>query len=110
MPERWAPEHASTLAQSTRERYATVYSVHIAPWLDDFPVRDLTVARLRAWQTERIRSGVSPGTVGTPAEAASARASILDPMRAMTAAGGPTKVIPACVHASAKPAFSDRKP
>lgn len=61
--ERWAPEHASTLAPSTRERYATVYSVHIAPWLDDLPMRELTVARLRAWQTERTKSGVSPGTI-----------------------------------------------
>ena len=36
--ERWAPEHAVTLDPSTRERYAEVYGVHIAPWLDDVPL------------------------------------------------------------------------
>lgn len=61
--ERWAPEHAATLAQSTRERYASVYSVHIGPWLDDVPLGELTVAVLRGWQAERIRSGVNPGTI-----------------------------------------------
>lgn len=61
--ERWAPEHASTLAQSTRERYANVYAVHIAPWLDGVPIGEITVARLRAWQAERIKAGVNPGTI-----------------------------------------------
>lgn len=61
--ERWAPEHAAMLAQSTRERYAAAYGVHIAPWLDEVPLRELTVSRLRAWQTEQIRAGVSPGTI-----------------------------------------------
>jgi integrase len=61
--ERWAPEHASTLAHSTRERYANVYTVHIAPWLDTVPIGEITVARLRAWQAERIKAGVSPGTI-----------------------------------------------
>jgi hypothetical protein len=36
--ERWAPEHAVMLADSTRDRYAEVYGVHIAPWLDDVPL------------------------------------------------------------------------
>ena len=50
--ERWAPEHASTLAQSTRERYANIYAVHLAPWLDDVPLGEITVALLRGWQAE----------------------------------------------------------
>ena len=37
--------------------------------------------------------GVSPGTTGTPADCIKRRASILDPMRAMTVDGGPTKMI-----------------
>jgi integrase len=61
--ERWAPEHAVTLAPSTRERYANVYAVHIAPWLDDVPLAELTVAVLRGWQAERIKAGVGPGTI-----------------------------------------------
>jgi integrase len=61
--ERWAPEHGSTLAQSTRERYASAYNVHIAPWLDELPLRELTVAELRRWQAELIKAGVNPGTI-----------------------------------------------
>jgi len=61
--ERWAPEHAATLAQSTRDRYAGVYSVHIAPWLNDVSLRELSVAALRAWQTERLKAGVGPDTI-----------------------------------------------
>jgi integrase len=61
--ERWAPEHAVTLEQSTRERYANAYEVHIAPWLDQVPLADLTVARLRQWQMGRLNAGVSAGTI-----------------------------------------------
>jgi integrase len=61
--DRWAPEHAETLAASTRERYANVYVVHIEPWLGDVPLPELTVARLRAWQAERLSAGVQPGTI-----------------------------------------------
>jgi integrase len=61
--DRWAPEHGATLAQATRERYANAYSVHIAPWLDDVPLGEITVALLRGWQAERLRAGVNPGTI-----------------------------------------------
>jgi len=61
--QRWAPEHAVALEQSTRERYANVYALHVAPWLDDVPLAELTVGRLRAWQAERIAAGVKPGTI-----------------------------------------------
>jgi integrase len=61
--DRWAPEHGATLAQATRERYANAYAVHIAPWLDDVPIREITVALLRGWQAERARAGASPDTI-----------------------------------------------
>jgi integrase len=61
--ERWAPEHGSLLARSTRERYADVYGVHISPTLDAVPLAEITVSRLRQWQTERLRAGVQPGTI-----------------------------------------------
>jgi integrase len=61
--ERWAPEHAATLEQSTRERYANAYAVHIAPWLDDVPLQEITVARLRGWQVERVKAGTKAGTI-----------------------------------------------
>lgn len=61
--ERWAPEHGVSLARRTREAYASAYSVHVAPWLDDVPIRDLTVSRLRAWQADRVAAGVSSETI-----------------------------------------------
>jgi len=61
--ERWAPEHAVTLADSTRERYAEVYSVHIAPWLDDVPLGHFSAPLLHAWQAALIKGGVGPGTI-----------------------------------------------
>lgn len=62
--QRWATEHAPHLAQSTRERYANVYACHVSDQLGDLPLGDLTVARLRAWQANLLKQGVSPGTVG----------------------------------------------
>jgi hypothetical protein len=37
-------------------------------------------------------------------------ASLLEPMARMAPGGGPMKTMPAALQASAKPAFSDRKP
>jgi site-specific recombinase XerD len=61
--ERWAPEHASTLAASTRERYAGCDAVHVAPTLDAVPLAEITVGRLRQWQAERVKAGVQPGSI-----------------------------------------------
>ena len=61
--QRWAPEHAATLEQSTRERYANVYKCHVWRALGDVPLGQLTVARLREWQAALIEAGVNPGTV-----------------------------------------------
>ena len=55
-------------------------------------------------------AGSLPGTTGTPAAAASRRASSLEPALAMTAGDGPTNRSPACSHASANAALSERKP
>jgi hypothetical protein len=59
----WAPEHGAMLARRTRERYASLHELHIAPWLDDVPIGELTVARLRAWQSGRLADGVSADTI-----------------------------------------------
>jgi integrase len=61
--ERWVPEHGAVLARSTREAYAAVHGRHIAPYLDDVPLRDITVSVLRRWQAERIASGARHGAV-----------------------------------------------
>ncbi len=51
-----------------------------------------------------------PGTTGTPAAIASARAAVLLPIRSMASGEGPMKVIPASRQARANPAFSARNP
>lgn len=61
--ERWAPEHAATLEESTRDRYADVYRLHVEPWLGEVPLVELTVSRLRAWQAERAADGAGVGTL-----------------------------------------------
>ena len=61
--ERWAPEHGSTLEPGTRERYASAYKVHIAATFHEVPLGEITVSAIRAWQAERIKAGVNPGTV-----------------------------------------------
>jgi integrase len=52
-----------TLEQSTRDRYANVHACHVAPRLDDVPLNEFTVARLRGWQAELVKAGVNPGTI-----------------------------------------------
>ena len=49
-------------------------------------------------------------SVGTPAARAAAIARALLPVRVSTPASGPTNVMPALAHASARAGFSDRKP
>lgn len=61
--DRWAPEHGVTLEQSTRDRYAQVHALHIAPFLDDVPLKEITVGTLRSWQAERLAAGIRPGTI-----------------------------------------------
>ena len=51
-----------------------------------------------------------PGTTGTPALCISFRAAALLPMARITSPEGPMKVMPAASQASAKSAFSLRKP
>jgi integrase len=61
--DRWTPEHAVTLEQTTRERYANVHALHIAPVLDDVPLREITVSVLRRWQARLIAGGMKPASV-----------------------------------------------
>lgn len=61
--DRWAREHAASLEQSTRDRYADAYRLHIEPWLGELPLTEITVGRLRSWQAERLADGVGVGTI-----------------------------------------------
>ena len=60
---RWAPEHAATLAVATRIRYSEVYATHIAPWFEGVPLTEISKSMISAWQVERRRAGVNPGTL-----------------------------------------------
>ena len=51
-----------------------------------------------------------PGSTGTPASAAMARARPLSPIAAIVAGSGPIHVKPAWFTASAKAAFSESRP
>ena len=51
-----------------------------------------------------------PGTVGTPASAATLRADTLSPIARIAAGGGPTQISPASSTACANVGFSARKP
>jgi integrase len=59
--ERWSPE--VELAETTRERYASVYGVHIEPRLGRVPVNQIDVSLLRGWQRELRKGGAGVGTV-----------------------------------------------
>jgi integrase len=61
--QRWVPEHAAALEQSTRKRYDSAYRLHVEPTLDHLPLSELTVARLRAWQVALLEAGVSPTSI-----------------------------------------------
>ena len=69
----------------------------------------IACARLAISRSSRP-SAPNPGTTGTPAAAMIRFASILLPIRRMASGGGPMKTTPACAQASAKSAFSARKP
>ncbi len=53
---------------------------------------------------------MAPGTIGTPALSISSRDLVFEPIASIAFAGGPMKVIFAFSQASAKGAFSARKP
>ena len=82
--------------------------------LDDALAGDDDYRFLGAYADDRLVGyacwGPTPGTTGTFSWMATRRAAILSPMDRMAAGGGPMKTRPAAAHASAKPAFSARKP
>ena len=59
----WAPEHAANLEQSTRDRYAHAYKHQLEPYLGHLLLAELTVSRLRSWQTTLADAGASPASI-----------------------------------------------
>ena len=69
-----------------------------------------TASATRAASASSMTGASVPGTTGTPSRMAVRRAATLSPMARMAAGGGPMKTSPAAAQASAKAAFSARKP
>jgi integrase len=61
--EHWLPEHGVNLELATLERYASVYELHISPTFDKTPIREITVADIRAWQADCQQRGIGAPTI-----------------------------------------------
>jgi integrase len=53
----WAKTHAVTLATKTAKHYASLYDHHIAPFLGDLKLSELTPELIARWQAERVAAG-----------------------------------------------------
>jgi integrase len=53
----WARTHAPTLSPKTAKDYAGLYDLHIAPFLGELTLAELTPELIARWQAERIASG-----------------------------------------------------
>ena len=64
----------------------------------------------RATSSADCNDSVVPGTIGTPAFFIRSRAAVFEPIASIALGGGPIQTMPAASTASAKRAFSARKP
>jgi integrase len=55
--ETWARMHLVTLSARTARRYAGLYDVHIAPYLGDLKLVELTPEVIARWQADRVSAG-----------------------------------------------------
>jgi integrase len=55
--ETWAKTHAVTLATKTARHYASLYDLHVAPFLGDLKLSELTPEVIGRWQAERVADG-----------------------------------------------------
>jgi integrase len=61
--ETWAKTHAVTLARSTARTYAGLYDLHIAPYLGQLKLVELTPEVIARWQAERIAAGAGRSSI-----------------------------------------------
>src|SRR6266516_4053586 len=60
----WWQRYASTeLARKTQERYASIWDLHVLPWLGDLQLRQLTPAIVAGFQSELRLAGVGEPTI-----------------------------------------------
>ena len=55
--ETWAKTHAVTLAPKTAKHYASLYDLHIEPYLGELKLSELTPEVIARWQGERVAAG-----------------------------------------------------
>jgi integrase len=55
--ETWARTHGVTLAAKTARHYASLYDLHIAPYLGDLKLSELTPEVIARWQADRVAAG-----------------------------------------------------
>jgi Phage integrase, N-terminal SAM-like domain len=55
--ETWARAHGITLAPRTAKHYASLYDVHIGPYLGSLKLPELSPEVIAGWQAERIAAG-----------------------------------------------------
>src|SRR4051812_10741555 len=55
--ETWAKTHGVTLATKTARHYASLYDLHIAPFLGELKLSELTPEVIGRWQAERVAAG-----------------------------------------------------
>jgi integrase len=53
----WVPQHVEGLAVNTRRAYADLWRVHLNDTFGAMALRDVTAARIRQWQSDRLASG-----------------------------------------------------
>lgn len=61
--ETWAKTHAVTLARSTARTYAGLYDLHIAPYLGQLKLAELTPEVIARWQAERVAAGAGRSSI-----------------------------------------------
>ena len=61
--ETWAKTHAVTLAPSTARAYAGLYDLHIAPYLGQLKLSELTPEVIARWQAQRIAAGAGRSSI-----------------------------------------------
>ena len=61
--ETWISVYAPQLAENTRRTYRGLYVSHVAPFLGECALRDLTPQAIARWQADRLRRGAGPSGV-----------------------------------------------
>jgi integrase len=56
----WVPVHVAGLARATQEHYVRTYDLHIAPYIGDVELRNISAETVARWQAERLGAGAGP--------------------------------------------------